>query len=180
MAHMFVTTAVTVRGVAHVSAAPILRRALGNVACILVALALTTARLGAQTSPHRDPAAAQDDPTLRIEMPTVTVTAQKLEEDKQKIPVSVTAVAKDAIEGAGVHIVSDAATLAPNTYFTEWSARKLSNARSAGSARARPNNPGITTYIDGVPQLMPTPMPTPSARTRTHWSTSGLPPSTGC
>jgi len=112
---------------------------------------LAAATLGAQTSPNRQPDAAQDD-SLRFEMPTVTVTAQKIEEDKQKIPVSVTAVSKETIDGAGVHIVSDAAILAPNTYFTEWSARKLSIARFRGISSS-PNNPGVTTYIDGVPQL---------------------------
>ena len=85
-------------------------------------------------------------------MPTVTVTAQKEPEDKQKVPVSVTAVSHDTIEDADVHIVSDAAIYAPNTYFTEWSARKLSNARFRGISSS-PNNPGITTYIDGVPQF---------------------------
>ena len=84
-------------------------------------------------------------------MPTVTVTAQKEAEDKQKIPVSVTAVSAD-IENADIHVVSEAAIFAPNTFFTEWSARKLSNARFRGISSS-PNNPGITTYIDGVPQL---------------------------
>ena len=85
-------------------------------------------------------------------MPTVTVTAQKVPEDKQKIPVSVTAVSQETIEDAGIHIVSEAAIYAPNTFFTEWSARKLSNARFRGISSS-PNNPGITTYIDGVPQF---------------------------
>ena len=80
------------------------------------------------------------------------MTAQKEPEDKQKIPVSVTAVSQDTIENAGVHVVSDAAIYAPNTYFTEWTARKLSNARFRGISSS-PNNPGITTYIDGVPQM---------------------------
>ncbi len=85
-------------------------------------------------------------------MPTVTVTAQKEPEDKQKIPVSVTAVSQETIEDAGIHIVSEAAIFAPNTFFTEWTARKLSNARFRGISSS-PNNPGITTYIDGVPQI---------------------------
>src|SRR5262249_55897563 len=151
MAHMFVSTRTTSHGAAQAAPASITGGALVNAAAIVIALALTTATLSAQTSPNRQPDAAQDDP-LRFEMPTVTVTAQKTEEDKQKIPVSVTAVPKDTIEGAGVHIVSDAAIFAPNTYFTEWSARKLSNARFRGIGSS-PNNPGITTYIDGVPQL---------------------------
>jgi len=150
MAHMFETVTLTVRGGAHAPAASITRSGPGAV-WLVVTLALATARLGAQTPQNREPDPAQDNP-LRFEMPTVTVTAQKIEEDKQKIPVSVTAVSKDTIEGAAVHIVSDAAILAPNTYFTEWSARKLSNARFRGISSS-PNNPGITTYIDGVPQL---------------------------
>src|SRR5207237_5950256 len=48
--------------------------------------------------------------------------------------------------------VSDAANYAPNTFIIDWSARKLSNARVRGIASS-PNNPGVTTYIDGVPQL---------------------------
>ena len=41
---------------------------------------------------------------------------------------------------------------APNTYFTDFTARKLSNPRFRGIGSS-PNNPGVTTYIDGVPQL---------------------------
>jgi outer membrane receptor protein involved in Fe transport len=63
----------------------------------------------------------QIDPALRFRVPTVTVTAQKESEDKQKVPVSVTAVPKDVIDGAGIHVISDAAIFAPNTYFTEFS-----------------------------------------------------------
>ena len=85
-------------------------------------------------------------------MPTVTVTAQKEPEDKQKIPVSVTAVSQETIEDASIHVVSEASIFAPNVFFTEWSARKLSNARFRGISSS-PNNPGITTYIDGVPQI---------------------------
>ena len=96
--------------------------------------------------------AADDNQTLRFRMPTVTVTARKEAEDKQKVPASVTAVSADTLRNAGVHVVSEAAIFAPNTFFTEWSARKLSNARFRGIGSS-PNNPAITTFIDGVPQL---------------------------
>jgi iron complex outermembrane receptor protein len=94
----------------------------------------------------------QQDPAIRLRIPTITVTAQKEPEDKQKVPVSVTAVSKDTIDGAGIHVISEATIFAPNTYFTEATARKLSNARFRGIGSS-PANPGITTYIDGVPQL---------------------------
>lgn len=91
-------------------------------------------------------------PPLRIVVPTVVVTAQKEPADGQKLPVSVTAVSKDTIANEGIAIISDAGIYAPNTYFSEFSARKLSFPRFRGVSSG-PGNPAITTYIDGVPQL---------------------------
>ncbi|MGH9159126.1 MAG: TonB-dependent receptor [Vicinamibacteraceae bacterium] len=126
---------------------------MGCLALITLALPLPALAQSSETSQAQTTAASSpDDTSLRFRMPTVTVTAQKQEEDKQKVPVSVTAVPRETIEHAGIHIVSEAALYAPNTFFTEWSARKLSNARFRGISSS-PNNPGITTYIDGVPQM---------------------------
>ena len=47
---------------------------------------------------------------------------------------------------------SDAAIFAPNTFYSDLSARKISNARFRGIGSS-PANPGITTFVDGVPQL---------------------------
>ncbi len=123
------------------------------VSSLAVMCVMGPARAGAQepSVPPAQAAPPQDD-TVRFRLPTVTVAAQKEAEDKQKIPVSVTAVSADTIENADIHVVSEAAIFAPNTFFTEWSARKLSNARFRGISSS-PNNPGITTFIDGVPQL---------------------------
>jgi iron complex outermembrane receptor protein len=100
-------------------------------------------------SPGDEP---DDEAALRFRTPTITVTAQKTEEDRQEVPVSVTAVSGEAIERAGFRIVSDAVLHAPNVFYTEFTARKLSTARVRGVGSS-PNNPGVTTYIDGVPQL---------------------------
>src|SRR5439155_14321271 len=99
-----------------------------------------------------EPAGAGAQPPLRVTLPTVTVTAQKEPEDPQNLPVSVTAVTLETLAGADVRSVSDAAAYAPNTYFNEFTVRKLSNARFRGVG-ASPANPGVTSYIDGVPQL---------------------------
>ena len=87
-----------------------------------------------------------------MRLPTVTVRAEKEPENVQDAPVSVTAVTRQTLEDAGVRSVSDAAQYAPNTYFNEFTARKLSNARFRGIGSS-PNNPAVTTFIDGVPQL---------------------------
>jgi len=114
-----------------------LRRLPRSAGCALLALALAPS--GAQAQ-------------LRTALPPITVTAQKVPEDPQNVPISVTAVPGETLEADAVRSVSDAAIFAPNTFFNEFTARKLSNARFRGVGSS-PNNPGVTTYIDGVPQL---------------------------
>jgi iron complex outermembrane receptor protein len=90
--------------------------------------------------------------TPTIQLPPVTVTAQKEPANPKNLPVSVTAVSRDTLVAAGAGIVSDATIYAPNTFFSEFSARKLSNARFRGIGSS-PGNPAVTTYFDGVPLL---------------------------
>jgi iron complex outermembrane receptor protein len=87
-----------------------------------------------------------------IVLPPVLVTAQKEPADPQTLPVSVTAVSRDTLINAGVTVLREAAIYAPNVYFSDFTARKLSNARFRGIGSS-PANPSVTTYIDGVPQL---------------------------
>ena len=98
------------------------------------------------------PARAQTEPPLRLTVPTLVVTAQKEPEDKQKVPLSVTAVPKATIESAGITTVSEAGVYAPNTFYSEFQARKLSFPHFRGVSSG-PGNPAITTYVDGVPHL---------------------------
>src|SRR5262249_8577753 len=85
-------------------------------------------------------------------LPPITVTAQKVPEDPANLPVSVTAVSSDTLLATGLRSVSEAGWYAPNAFFSEFTARKLSNPRIRGVG-ASPSNPGVTSYIDGVPQL---------------------------
>ena len=97
-------------------------------------------------------ALAQSSQAPSITLPTVIVTAQKEAADVTAVPASVTAVTADTIANAGLRVVTDAALFAPNTVFTEFTARKVSNARFRGIGSS-PGNPAVTTYFDGVPQL---------------------------
>ncbi|MGH3117911.1 MAG: TonB-dependent receptor [Gaiellales bacterium] len=101
------------------------------------------------TSVHSSAQTSQVPP---IQLPTVVVTAQKEPAEAQTLPVSLTAVSRDTLINAGVSLVREAAIYAPNTQFTDFTARKLSNPRFRGIG-ASPANPSITTYFDGVPQL---------------------------
>jgi iron complex outermembrane recepter protein len=97
-------------------------------------------------------AQAQTVPTPTFQAPTVIVNAQKEPADAQTLPVSVTAIRGQTLSNAGITVIREAAIYAPNTYFTDFTARKLSNPRFRGIGSS-PNNPSITAYLDGVPQL---------------------------
>jgi iron complex outermembrane receptor protein len=93
-----------------------------------------------------------NQPAATFQLPPLVVTAQKEPADPQALPLSLTTVAKPTLQNAGINIVSEAGAYAPNASFTEFTARKLSNARFRGIGSS-PANPSITTFFDGVPQL---------------------------
>ena len=82
----------------------------------------------------------------------IVVVATKDPSPAQEIPSSITAFDSDAIEDSGIDMFGDAAGYVPNINLVEFSERILSQPyfRGIGSG---PNNPAVTTYIDGVPQL---------------------------
>src|SRR5688572_2972075 len=96
--------------------------------------------------------AEQSNQSPSIVLPTVIVTAEREASDIKEVPASVTAVTAATIRDSGLTAITDAAIFAPNTVFTEFTARKISNARFRGIGSS-PANPAITTYLDGVPQL---------------------------
>ncbi len=91
-------------------------------------------------------------PIPQVTLPTVTVTAQKEPADPQQLPVSVTTVPLQLLWNGGMTTLGDASIYTPNIYFSDFTARKLSNPRFRGIGSS-PANPAVTTYIDGVPQL---------------------------
>ena len=95
---------------------------------------------------------AQGNQSPSVILPPVIVTAEKTPSDIKEVPASITAVTSATIRDAGLLNVSDGGSFAPNTIFTEFTARKVSNARFRGVGSS-PANPAITTYLDGVPQL---------------------------
>lgn len=86
------------------------------------------------------------------EIEPVIISAPKLRRELLDQPLSATVSDRDFLDSAMVRSVKEAAIHAPNTVLTEFSARKLSNPRFRGIGSS-PMNPGVTTYIDGVPQL---------------------------
>lgn len=91
-------------------------------------------------------------PQPKISLPPVTVTAQKEPADPQSLPISLTPVPLDSLWNGGMTSLGDFSIYAPNTYYSDFTARKLSNPRFRGIGSS-PSNPSVTTFIDGVPQL---------------------------
>src|SRR5262249_29930048 len=108
---------------------PLLAAFVGLVAVSLIAPSAAPAQTsGAQGQPAQGTPTADDQSSgqVRLRLPTITVTAQKEYDDVQHVPISVTAVTGETLDSAGVTSVSEAAQYAPNTFFNEFTARKLS------------------------------------------------------
>jgi len=78
--------------------------------------------------------------------------APKIAGNLLKLPLSVTVSDAEFISSAMVRTVNEAAIYAPNTLFAESTSRRLSlpYVRGIGGSGF---NPGVTTFIDGVPQF---------------------------
>src|SRR4029453_2775699 len=88
---------------------------------IILAVLFSTSGLA-----HAQGASSQSgQPAATFQLPTLIVTAQKQATAAQEFPVSLTAIAQPTLRDSGTTILSD--LFAPNIYFTEFTARKLSN-----------------------------------------------------
>ncbi len=106
---------------------------------------ITLALLLASRAVHADEAA----PTA---LEPVTVTAERSPADAEDVPAAVSALPAAELERAGVESVKDASLYAPSVNLIEFTARAISNPQVRGVGGST-TNPGVTTYIDGVPQL---------------------------
>ena len=119
---------------------------------VMTSPALARAQGQADGSAQGTPQQTQTSTDQSITLPDVTVVAQKEPAKAQTLPVSLTIRTADTIARMGASSVGEAALGAPGLVFTDFSARKLSNGRFRGVGSS-PMNPGITTFIDGVPQI---------------------------
>lgn len=95
----------------------------------------------------------KDEQTKPVDLNEIVISAPKLStKSLLEAPISATVVPRKTLQDAGMYTVKDAAMFAPNTYFTEFSARAISTPRFRGIGGS-PTNPGVTTYMDGVPQF---------------------------
>jgi len=132
---------------------PMLLRRRARALFAAASLALLT--LPAISQPTAAPVAPATRPVVggtTTTLPPVIVTAEKRAEPLQDVPQSVTVLGGEEVRDAGITNITQAARRAPNVTLSEFTNRRLSFpfVRGIGSGR---NNPAVTTYHDGVPQL---------------------------
>lgn len=97
-------------------------------------------------------AGAQETGNATLTLPTVLVTAEKQAEDVQRVPIGMSAFTAEMLRNAGALNLNDAAYAAPNVIVNDFSARKIAEPYIRGVG-ASPTSPGVTVFIDGIPQL---------------------------
>jgi iron complex outermembrane recepter protein len=90
--------------------------------------------------------------TAQIDQPAVSMEVNGEPKELQQLPMSVTGVPESTVSDADINTIGDVESLTPNTFFSRFTTRRLDTARFRGIGSS-PMNPGIMTYIDGVPQL---------------------------
>ena len=110
--------------------------------CMCFGLPLLAAPLWAQE--------AEDKAITKME--SVTVTANKIEEDVQKIPQSITVMDEVYLEEKGITDVPDVLMEIPNMVVNEGLSGNQVNFRGLHSSTFTYNNP-VVLYIDGVPTI---------------------------
>lgn len=93
-------------------------------------------------------AEAEKEELVKVE--SVTVTANKIEEDLQDIPQSITVISEDVLEEKGIKNIADVIREIPNMVSSSNSHGNEVNFRGLNSSHFTSNNP-VVIYIDGVP-----------------------------
>ena len=119
-------------------------------AWILLLLPVQARQAGPDESAPAEAPQPPDAPAQATE--ETLVTARKVKERASDVPGSVSAVSSSLLLDAGLTSVRDASLRVPNLLMTEFTSRRLSFPflRGIGSGQGEP---GVVTYVDGVPQL---------------------------
>ncbi|HET6248391.1 MAG TPA: TonB-dependent receptor [Tepidisphaeraceae bacterium] len=107
----------------------------------------------AATQPTTEPEPAAANPNGEaVRLEPIIVTAERVPQRLQDVPVSETVVGGDLITADNVHTVDQAASYVPNLVENRFTQTRLASPfiRGIGSGE---NDPAVAEYIDGVPQL---------------------------
>lgn len=124
-----------------------------NIGLSGAAMALCLSLTGQAAAQETEGEDAQDN----VGVAEIVVTAQKRSENLQDVPISITAVTSDALEGRGVRSVAEISNFAPNVQLESSAPIVSSSQILTGFIRGIGQNdlssslePGVGVYLDGV------------------------------
>ena len=92
---------------------------------------------------------SEEESGAMMEMPEMIVTANKIEEDVQNVPQSITVIGEDILEEKGIENVPDLIREIPNAFYSPNHGNSV-NFRGLNTSMFTSNNP-VVIYVDGVP-----------------------------
>jgi iron complex outermembrane receptor protein len=120
-----------------------------RLSAVLLALGLASSARAQDSAPPSS-LSLTNSPTR---LPEVIVTGQKQPAPVESLAVSDSVVTRETLTNADIQSPKDALIYAPNTFLSEFTARAQSVPYFRGIGGGLGYNPGVTTFIDGVPQL---------------------------
>jgi len=119
----------------------------------LSAALLTLGMASSAMAQDAAPPSSVSDTNSLSRLPEVIVTGQKQPAPVESLPVSDSVVTQETLTNADIQSPKDASIYAPNTFLSEFTVRAQSIPYFRGIGGGLGYNPGVTTFIDGVPQL---------------------------
>ena len=92
------------------------------------------------------------DERVNTQLPELTITAEKRPALARDTPLSVTAIGREELASQAENDLKGVTRFVPNLNVIEFTARAISNPKARGVGGS-PNNPAVTTVLDGVPLL---------------------------
>lgn len=114
--------------------------------CLSILIALATVPAHAQQTDGRSGNPATDDASL---LDQIVVTARRVEEDLQSVPLPVTALDREAMDAAGIDDISDLAAFTPSFSFRQAFGRTGDRPVIRGMSNIQ-GEPNASFFIDGV------------------------------
>ena len=120
-------------------------------ACLLLAASALPTMAAAQAAPEPAASAGQDDKAGPDGIADIIVTAQKREENVQRVPLAITAVTGDVLLERQVTGIDQIATVAPSVNFGTYGGAARIAVRGIGFDTVNPGSEGrIAYHVDGI------------------------------
>jgi iron complex outermembrane receptor protein len=129
---------------------PILNKALAEAKLALI-FALSLIWLSAAWAGEVDQKEKNDAEAYKLN--EIVVTAEKIKQNIQDVPMSISALSAAQIEDAGITSITDVSDEIPNLYIVNWGSRRDAFVYIRGFGSSRQQDSAVGLYVDDVPLI---------------------------